>query len=228
MGAESVPARLRIWDLPIRLFHWLLVGLLGVAWVTGDYHLMDWHRRSGYAILGLLVFRIYWGFAGSRTARFADFVRGPQAVLAYARSLSGGGKKAIGHNPMGGWSVVLLLLVLVVMVTAGLFAVDVDGLESGPLADYVSFDSGRFASHLHGLVFNLMLVLVSLHLGAISFYRLWLKTDLVRPMLTGRGPVPTDAGEMSGIAPAPVWRVLVGIGLAVGVSWAVAKGFHFF
>ena len=223
-------AQLRVWDLPVRLFHWLLVMLVGFSWASSQVHWMDWHRRSGYAILALLVFRIYWGFAGSRTARFSDFVRGPGAVLAYARSLRlkrQGGNTTIGHNPMGGWSVVLLLLALVAMVGAGLFAVDVDGLESGPLADYISFDSGRIASHLHGFIFNFLLVLVALHLSAIAFYRLRLKVDLVRPMVTGRAPAPEGHGDAHGTGPASRWRALLGIGLAAGVSWAVAKGFHF-
>ena len=222
---------IRIWDLPIRLFHWSLVGLVAFMWWSGENHEMDWHRRAGYAVLGLLVFRIYWGFVGSRTARFAQCVRGPQAVLAYARALGRSAsrgtapdKGAIGHNPMGGLSVVLLLLVLLTMVSAGLFAVDVDGLESGPLADYVSFDSGRLAAHLHGFVFDALLVLAAVHIGTILFYRLRLKTDLVRPMLTGRGPAPVGAGEEAGIAAVPLWRVLVGIALAAGLSWAVAKG----
>lgn len=227
-------ATIRIWDLPLRLFHWLLVTLIGFSWWSGEEHLMDWHRRSGYAILGLLVFRLYWGLAGSRTARFAEFVRGPGAVLVYAGSLLRGSaerKPVRGHNPMGGWSVLLLLLTLIAMVTAGLFAVDVDGLESGPLADYVSFDSGRLASHIHGFVFNLLLVLVALHLGAVLFYLVRMKTNLVRPMITGRAPVDpgADPGEdgNTGIAPPPALRVVVGVALAVAVAWAVARGFHF-
>ena len=223
-------ATVRVWDLPIRLFHWLLVGLVGFSWWSGHSHLMDWHRRSGYVVLALLVFRIYWGFFGSRTARFAQFLRGPAAVIAYARSLKGAaeGGKTIGHNPMGGWSVALLLLALVGMVTAGLFAVDVDGLESGPLADYVSFDGGRAAAHFHGFVFNLLLALVALHIAAILFYRLRLKTDLVLPMVTGRGPAPAGADDQTGIVPVPLWRVLVGILLAGGAAWAISKGFRLF
>lgn len=230
---------MRIWDLPIRLFHWLLVALVGFSWWSGETHLMDWHRRSGYAILGLLVFRIYWGLVGSRTARFANFVRGPGAVLAYASTLMGRApdsktapkaapETAIGHNPMGGWSVVLMLLAMVAMVAAGLFAVDIDGLESGPLADYVSFDGGRVAAHLHGFVFNLVLALVLLHVAAILFYRLRLKTNLVKPMITGRGPLLSGANNGQGNSPAPLWRVLLGIFIATAVSWAISKGLRVF
>lgn len=221
-------ATARVWDLPIRLFHWALVVLLGFSWWSGKTHLMDWHRRSGYAVLGLLVFRIYWGFAGSQTARFATFLRGPGAVLAYARTLfdrdPGHVPLRPGHNPMGGWSVAALLLALVAMVGAGLFSVDVDGLESGPLADLVSFGTGRQAAHLHGFVFNLLLGLVGLHLAAIAFYRLRLKQDLVWPMVTGRAP-----GHASGDDRAPVagWRLLAGVALAGAVAWGASRGFGF-
>jgi cytochrome b len=123
---------------------------------------------------------------------------------------------------MGGWSVAALLLVLVAMVCAGLFAVDVDGLESGPLADWVSFATGRQAAHVHGFVFNLLLALIALHVLAIAFYRLWLKQELVWPMVTGRAP---GDGTDDGPGSVAIWRVLVGVVLAGGVAWAVSRGF---
>ena len=132
-----------LWDVPVRAFHWLLIALIAFSWWSGENHEMEWHRTSGYAILALVVFRLFWGLAGGRTARFARFVRGPRAVIAYVR---GGAGAAPGHNPLGGWSVVAMLATVAAMVTAGLFAVDVDGLESGPLADYVTFDQGRMAA----------------------------------------------------------------------------------
>ena len=211
----------RVWDAPVRLFHWGLVALIGCSWWTGRAHAMDAHRLSGYAILGLIVFRVFWGFAGPRTARFADFVRGPRAVLAYAR---GSARKPAppGHNPVGGWSVVLMLLALGAMVTAGLFAVDVDGLESGPLSDWLGFDAGRQAAHIHAFVFNVLLGLIGLHVAAILVHRVWLGHDLVRPMITGRSH---DALADGGIASAPLWRLAVGAALAAGVAWAAAHGF---
>lgn len=186
---ETDPATARLvrtWDAPVRLFHWLLVALMAFSWWSGEEHYMEWHRFSGYGILALLVFRIYWGFAGTRTARFGQFVRPPRTVLAYARSL---GKRtaseAEGHNPLGGWSVVLMLSTLAVMVLAGLFAVDVDGFESGPLADYVTFEQGRTAAELHELVFNLILALITLHVAAIVFYLVWKRQNLVGAMIHG-------------------------------------------
>ena len=214
----------RIWDAPIRLFHWLLVGLLGFSWWSGKQHEMDWHRLSGYCILALLIFRVYWGFVGGRTARFAQFIRGPRAALAYARSLAQGTYVAEpGHNPIGGWSVVLMLGTLVTMVAAGLFAVDIDGLESGPLADYVSFDQGRTAAGVHGYVFDILLALVALHLVAILFYIVRLRHNLIGPMITGRGPSRSEPVDGHG---AQLWKALLGIGLAALCSYAIARGFR--
>ena len=214
----------RIWDAPVRLFHWLLVALLGFSWWSGEQHEMEWHRLSGYGILALLIFRIYWGFAGGKTARFAQFLRGPRAAFAYVRSI--GGKAyapAPGHNPIGGWSVILMLGTLLTMVVAGLFAVDVDGLESGPLADYVSFDQGRLASDIHSVVFNLILALVALHVLAIAFYLIALRRNLVAPMIHGRRRVTGDAPvEHHGASP---WKALIGLLIAGACTYVIAQGF---
>lgn len=211
-----------VWDLPLRLFHWLLVGLLAFSWWSGENHEMDWHRWSGYAILFLLVFRLYWGLVGGTTARFAHFVRGPRAAYAYLRGLE---KPDIGHNPLGGWSVVAMLAILIVMVTAGLFAVDVDGLESGPLADYVSFDAGRWASDMHSLIFNLLLGLIALHVAAILFYQVARRRNLVGPMITGGTTI------IDGTAAVPLgtsaWRALIGLLIAAAVTYFVSEGLHF-
>jgi cytochrome b len=222
--AAAIRAVARIWDAPVRLFHWLLVALLCFSWWSGKHHDMDWHRRSGYCILALLIFRIYWGFVGGHTARFAQFIRGPRAALAYARSLVKGTYIAEpGHNPLGGWSVVLMLATLVTMVAAGLFAVDVDGLESGPLADYVSFDQGRLAAHVHAFVLNLLLALVATHLVAILVSLVRLRHNLIGPMITGRGPAKDAQVEDRGAS----WlKVLLGIVLAGVSTYAIARGFR--
>lgn len=216
----------RIWDLPLRLFHWLLVSLMAFSWWSGETHQMDWHRLSGYCILGLLLFRLWWGFTGSRTARFTQFVRGPGAVLAYARTLGHrSGHSADGHNPLGGWSVIAMLAAAAAMVTAGLFAVDVDGLESGPLADYVSFDAGRTAAGIHETVFNVILALVALHVAAIVFYLGFKRVNLVRPMITGERD--RNTSETAADARWSPVLALVGIVIAAAVAWAVSKGFRF-
>jgi cytochrome b len=223
--SASRTAFAKVWDAPVRLFHWSLVALLGFSWWSGKQHEMDWHRLSGYIILALVVFRIYWGFFGGRTARFVQFVRGPGTALRYVRTL---GKRpyvaAPGHNPVGGWSVLLILTMLLVMVVAGLFAVDVDGLESGPLADYVSFDSGRLAASIHGIIFNLLLVITALHVLAILFYLFGLRRNLIGQMITGRYRSGHEAPiEHLGWSP---WKALIGIVIAGVTAYVVARGFR--
>jgi cytochrome b len=216
----------RVWDVPVRLFHWLLVVLIACSWWTGEHHEMDWHRRSGYSILGLLIFRIYLGLVGSATARFSHFVRGPRAVWTYLRSLGGRPYRAApGHNPAGGWSVVLMLATLTAMVTAGLFSVDVDGLESGPLADYVSFDTGRAAAGIHHTVFNILLALIAFHVAAILFYLVRLRHDLISPMLHGR--IRSSGNEAADAAPAPIWKAVLGAIIAGACTYVIATGFRF-
>src|SRR6188768_713072 len=125
---DAVPrtsrARIRVWDVPTRLTHWLFVLLVVFSWWTAETSRMEWHRWSGYTLLGLVIFRIYWGFAGGSTARFSEFVRGPRAIAGY---LKGGWTEVPGHNPLGALNVIALLGLLAAQVVLGLFAVDVDG-----------------------------------------------------------------------------------------------------
>lgn len=182
-----------LWDAPVRIFHWSLTILIGCSWWTAETDRMAWHRWSGYAILTLLIFRLSWGVFGSETARFTQFLRGPSALIRYIRhSLLPKSPKLgqIGHNPLGGWSVVGLLTMLLSQAALGLFSVDTDGVESGPLADLLSFEQGRKAAHFHHLLFSLIQLLVLLHLAAILFYWLARQDNLIRPMISGRKEVP--------------------------------------
>ena len=185
--AEQVAAGsrvlLRIWDLPSRVTHWLMAILIPFSWWSATYDHLQWHRLSGYFLLSLLVFRLAWGVFGSDTARFGRFLRGPQAVLAYLR---GSGSRGVGHNPLGGWSVTAMLLMLGVQIGLGLFAVDEDGLDPSPLARFVSFETGRAIAKLHHLTVYVLLSLIALHLAAIAFYAVK-GQNLVGPMVTGRG-----------------------------------------
>jgi cytochrome b len=205
------PSRAPVWDIPTRLVHWAFVLLIPVLWWTAENHEMEWHRRAGIALLGLLVFRILLGFAGSSTARFSSFLRGPGAVLAYVRGRPG---VVHGHNPLGGWSVALMLLLLAAQTGLGLFATDVDGLESGPLATHISFDAARTVADLHGLVFNLLWVVIAIHIAAVLFYLIGRKTNLIGAMVHGRGRT-----ERPMVA-APLWRTALAAALAIGfISW---------
>ena len=211
-----------VWDVPTRLFHWSLAGLFVFSWVSAENGLMDWHRISGETLVGLITFRLLWGFVGGSTARFASFVAGPGKALAYLR---GNGGTAAGHNPMGGWSVLALLSLIAVQVGTGLFSVDTDGLESGPLSYLVSFEAGRKAAGVHHLAFNLTLLLVIVHIAAILFYRFVKRRNLVTPMITGRDrELPPGT---PGLTAAPVSRFAIVAALAAILAWYVAKGLTF-
>lgn len=210
--------RVRVWDLPTRLVHWALAVLVVVAWLTGGEQ-MNIHRYAGYGIMGLVVFRLYWGVAGGSTARFSQFVKGPGAVLAYVRGWRGA-PASFGHNPLGALSVLLLVLLLISQLGLGLFAVDVDGLESGPLARFVDFETGRKAADLHELNFRLLQAAVALHLAAIAVYAVFKRRNLVKPMVTGQDATPGLEGELR---PAPLWRLALGVAIAVLVVVLIAR-----
>jgi cytochrome b len=214
---NSPSTEVRVWDWPVRLTHWLFVGCLVLSWWSAEERAMDWHRYSGYALLGLLVFRIYWGFAGSSSARFSTFVRGPGSVISYLRGASE--QREAGHNPLGGWSVAAMLALMLTQVLIGLFVSDVDGIESGPLSHLVSFEASRTLADIHEIVFNVILVLIALHIAAILFYLLAKRDNLVVAMLTGRRRM----ARMAAMTPVPAWRVIPGLALAAGVVWWVAN-----
>lgn len=211
----------KIWDAPVRLTHWALVVLVCFSWWTAESGRLDWHRYSGYAVLALLLFRIYWGLLGSTTARFSHFVRGPRQVMAYLRAFRQPVAFA-GHNPLGALSVIALLAALLTQVLSGLFAVDTDGLESGPLAVWVSFRTGRQMSDLHELSFNVLLGLIVLHVLAIAIYRIFKRQDLLTPMISGKAQLPPGAAQ--GLRFQGVVRAMVGLLLALLVAYAVSRG----
>lgn len=209
--------RAAVWDLPVRASHWLLAVLIPFSWWSATNDHLPWHRLSGYTILGLLVFRLVWGFIGSPTARFGQFLRGPRGVMAY---LGGKAAPVVGHNPLGGWSVVAMLAVLAGQVGLGLFSVDEDSIEAGPLSKFVSFDASRAIAHLHAQLFLVLLGLIGLHVAAIAVYGLRRK-NLVGPMVSGAATL-AEGAEARPLAPA--WRVLPAAALAAAAAWFVAHG----
>ena len=220
--ASTPRERVRIWDLPVRLFHWVIVVLIALAWWTAENDQLRWHLLIGDAIAGLLVFRLCWGLFGSSTARFSHFLKGPNAVARYAAGLFRRPAQVgpPGHNPMGGWSVVALLALMAAIVGLGLFSVDVDATASGPLADHVSFDHGRVAAHWHHLLFDGLLAFIALHLLAIAFYTLAKRDNLVGPMITGRKSMVEGGGLRSGRWP----LLLFAAGLGVVVAAFLLNG----
>jgi cytochrome b len=192
MTATATAPRVPVWDLAVRVNHWLLALAVAVAFVTakiGD-DLMVWHGRAGLAVLGLVVFRIVWGFIGTTHARFASFVRGPAAIRAYLRGQWSG----VGHNPLGALAVVSLLALFLVQASTGLFAND-DISYQGHLYALVSDAvSGRLTG-IHKLFEPLLIGLVAIHVAAIAYYLRVKKTNLVKPMITGWKEVSDESAQ---------------------------------
>jgi cytochrome b len=183
----TVTSSTRVWDLPTRLFHWALSALIVMQYATGEFHVLDmrWHYWLGYATLVLIVFRVLWGFAGSQTSRFADFLRGPGAVLRHVRAyFQQNPQSSIGHNPLGGWSVLALLICVLVQTISGLFASDAVS-EQGPFADRVSEHAMHLMTRVHGWNQNLLLILIALHVVAVLGHLLLKHDNLILPMLSG-------------------------------------------
>ena len=188
--ATARNAAVPVWDLPTRLFHWALVLLVGFSWLSAERSWMDWHLRSGYAILTLLLFRWLWGVFGSQTARFSQFLAGPRAVLRHLAHLPRREPDhEAGHNAIGGWMVALMLVLLSIQAGTGMFAND-DIMTEGPCADVVGKDTSDWLTHIHRLNFTLIEIVVALHILAVLGYALVKRQDLVRPMLTGRKRLP--------------------------------------
>ena len=215
VGDAPLTGKQPVWDLPVRLVHWLLAGLIAFSWWSVKNHHTDWHIWSGCAILTLLVFRLLWGFVGSSTARWASFVRGPKAVVGYLRGTWTG----IGHTPLGALSVIALFLAVAVQVGLGLISEDEDGLYAGPLAGLVGIDTSDQARDVHELWFNVVLALIVLHLAAIVFYRLRGK-HLTKPMITGRAVLDPNAAPMR---PGKWWVAVICLVAALGFTrWIIA------
>jgi cytochrome b len=216
---EQPPLPVRVWDLPVRVFHWLLVALITTSVTTGlvGGNLMVWHMRSGYTILTLVAFRMAWGAFGSTTARFTDFLYGPRRVIAFAKDLYWRRPAHyLGHNPLGGWMVLVLLLALLFQAGSGLFAND-DISTEGPLYRFVSKDLSDTLTRLHKLNIKFLYGLVALHVAAVIYHWLARGENLVRAMFTGVKAWPSGA-PASTLRFSSLWFAL---GLFTAASLAV-------
>jgi len=210
---------MKVWDLPVRVFHWALVALILAAWVTQYLNRMDIHMWIGEWILALLLFRIVWGFVGSDTARFSRFLRSPWAALRHLAHLRRREPdREIGHNAAGGWMVLVMLGLLGLQAGTGLFSND-DSDTEGPLMHLVGKDQSDWLSHIHYLNFKAIEAVIVMHLLAITAYAVLKRQNLVRPMVTGTKLMPEDA-----VAPrlvSPLWAVVV-LAVTFGVvAWVV-------
>lgn len=180
--------KIQVWDLPIRLFHWLLVVTITLSYISIEIGgaWIDWHARLGGFALGLIVFRILWGFAGNQQARFSQFIPTPTRLLQYFK----GEWQGIGHSPLGGLAVLALLGLTLLIVFTGLFAND-DVTLFGPLFPLVHQSVSDWMTGVHAIAFNVLLAVIALHVLAIAFYWLVKKNNLIKPMLTGKKDVVT-------------------------------------
>ena len=204
-----------LWDIPTRIFHGLIICCLPIAWWSAEEQRFDVHQWTGYTVLVLVSSRVVWGFIGSRHSRFTDFVVGPARVRAYLR---GQGSSSAGHNPLGGWSVLLLLSLLLAQAVSGLFNSD-DVLFSGPLYYWADSNFRDAMGVVHDVAFNGLVALVCLHVVAVLYHQVKRKEKLLQAMLRG-----SAVGRVGTEAPAPWWRAVI-IALLVGLSlwWGLAQ-----
>lgn len=221
LGPPAAALRdVRVWDPLIRITHWSFPLLIPAMWWTAENSKWALHRRIGLVLLGLLVFRILWGFLGPETARFSSFVKGPREVIAYLRGAVSDTGTRIGHSPIGGWSTMALLGAMLLQVSMGLFAGDpYDGM-TGPLNPLVGVMTADTITDWHETFFWVIAGLIGLHLAAITFYAVR-GDDLLSPMVSGdRPPMP----DVTGIGPIPWGQAVLAIALAAGFALWVANG----
>jgi cytochrome b len=202
-----------VWDLPTRVFHWSLVALVGsnlfLISPRGGLHTVV-HFVSGYAVAGLLLFRLLWGFVGSPRSRFADFLHRWPVVKGYIERLKRfDPPHSVGHNPLGGWMIVVLLSALLAMIATGLLAAS--RRAAGPLAGLVPLPLATLAGLVHSLISDLLIALIVVHLAGVAIDWFLTGDNLIKAMLTGRKRLPAECAAREGHV-APLWRaVLVGI-----------------
>jgi cytochrome b len=215
----------RVWDWPLRLWHWLFAAAVLGAWITGEWGGFDWrqwHFWFGQAAIGLLIFRLVWGFVGPRHARFFRFLPGPSRLLAYLKTLPRrDSRETVGHNPLGALAVVVILGVVGVQAASGLFVFD-DILYEGPWYVAVSEDTADLASTIHHRLAWPVGIVIALHLAAILFYRLYKRQRLTRAMITGRKPARTVPASESIPSSRTVLALVLIVAVAAFTWWLLA------
>lgn len=209
-----------VWDLPVRLFHWILAVCLVIQWFTAEVieDAMDFHFYLGYFILGLIIFRLLWGFMGTKYARFSSFIAGPKAMFSYLKSLiNKSPEETVGHNPVGGLMLPLVLLLVGIQAVTGLFTSN-DIVHAGPYYETVSNSLQSTLQWLHHKTFSFLWIFIAVHIIAICWYKFAIKHDLIKPMFHGKKSVTeTQAIAHSQLLKAVILIVVV----AVFVYWLV-------
>jgi cytochrome b len=187
---NSATRMVHVWDAPTRLFHWLVTALVAAAYATWRLNLMLWHERIGDVLLTLLLFRVLWGVFGSETARFSRFLVSPRAAVQYLmRGQRYEPARRVGHNPAGGWMVLVLLFLLFGETLSGLYVAN-DIADVGPFTDIAPAWVADTIAALHTIFWNALVAAIALHLLAILVYTVALRQDLLVPMITGTKLLP--------------------------------------
>ncbi len=216
-ASNSSKVSVRVWDLPIRIFHWLLAVLVAVMFISAKLENFDVHIIAGKSIAILLVARIIWGFIGSSNARFSALFFHPREYVSYIAELPQ--RKpgySVAHSPIGSLAVIAILSIISVQVATGLVASDIDGLIEGPFAYYVSYDTSRWATDIHLTNETLVLYIIGLHLAANAFYYIYKKDNLIGPMITGARQVPQKLSSNQPVI-APIWKGIATILVSAAV-----------
>ncbi len=217
--------KILIWDAPTRLFHWLAAALVGTAYVTWRLNWMHWHVYAGDALLALVLFRLAWGFFGGATARFSNFLASPVAALrhlaqAFRRVPDRHGDIQIGHNPAGGWMVLLLLLLLLAETLTGIF-INNDVADVGPFTALAPAWVDNLITDLHGILWQVLLAAIALHILAVAFYWIVQRDNLLLPMIVGRKALSASARPPATAAPSRALLLF-----ACGVAAAAACAYY--
>ncbi len=222
MSTQTTTKSVRVWDLPLRLFHWLLLAAVVTAFVAIQTNNIELHAKAGYAVLALLIFRIVWGFVGGTHARFCNFIKGPAAIKAYLANAKAGkhDPSQTGHNALGALSVVGLIGVLLLQVTTGLFNHSDDFFFDAPLYKFVNSAMAGNLAEVHETLPGLILALIGLHIAAILFYRFVKRDNLVKPMITGSKDIPAEAATADAKGGNPLLGAVV-LAIAMAIVWYI-------
>jgi len=211
-----------VWDLPLRLFHWLLVVSFSIAYVTAEISglWLVWHEMIGLFIISLILFRVIWGFVGSEYSRFSHFLPTPKRIEQYYLT----DESPVGHSPLGALSVFTLLIVVFSVACLGLFSLNDDAEFYGPFYDLVNADWVERLTIWHAQLFDVSLIFIVLHILAILFYLFYKKNNLIYPMITGVRHIPGKF-RRSPDRYAKVNHLLTAIVISIFVFWILQSGF---
>ena len=213
----TAPRIVLVWDIPIRVFHWLIVALVAAAYATWRLNWMVWHGRIGEALLALVLFRLLWGFFGGETARFSGFLASPgKAFQHLKRAFRREPDRQVGHNPAGGWMVLLLLALLLAETLTGLYVAN-DMADEGPLTEIVPAWAANAIASAHAILWDALLAAIVLHVLAIAGFAVIKGQNLLRPMITGTKVLPASVAAPRAGSAARAGLLLLGSAVATAL-----------